>query len=48
MCGIFGLITKRNDIPVATIIREGLQRVGHLLNYQNHTLPDFQPMRVGF
>ncbi len=27
MCGIFGLITKRNDIPVATIIREGLQRL---------------------
>ncbi|MHA1871679.1 MAG: glutamine--fructose-6-phosphate transaminase (isomerizing) [Promethearchaeota archaeon] len=27
MCGIFGLITKDKDLPVAKIIREGLQRL---------------------
>ncbi|MBD3188798.1 glutamine--fructose-6-phosphate transaminase (isomerizing) [Candidatus Bathyarchaeota archaeon] len=27
MCGIFGLITKKQDVPVARLIREGLQRL---------------------
>ncbi|GAG06501.1 unnamed protein product, partial [marine sediment metagenome] len=27
MCGIFGLITKKTDVPVAKLIREGLQRL---------------------
>lgn len=27
MCGIFGLITNKKDIPVAQLIREGLQRL---------------------
>ncbi|MBD3352287.1 MAG: glutamine--fructose-6-phosphate transaminase (isomerizing) [Candidatus Lokiarchaeota archaeon] len=27
MCGIFGLITKKKDVPVAKLIREGLQRL---------------------
>jgi len=27
VCGIFGLITKRKDLPVAKLIREGLQRL---------------------
>ncbi len=27
MCGIFGLITKKQDVPVAKLIREGLQRL---------------------
>lgn len=27
MCGIFGMITKKKDVPVAKLIREGLQRL---------------------
>src|SRR6056297_2013222 len=27
MCGIFGLITNNEDVPVAKLIREGLQRL---------------------
>jgi glucosamine--fructose-6-phosphate aminotransferase (isomerizing) len=27
MCGIFGLITKKKDLPVAKLIREGLERL---------------------
>ena len=27
MCGIFGIITKRDDMPIAQLIREGLQRL---------------------
>jgi glutamine---fructose-6-phosphate transaminase (isomerizing) len=27
MCGIFGIMTKRTDIPIAKLIREGLQRL---------------------
>ena len=27
MCGIFGLITTKKDIPVAKLIREGLERL---------------------
>lgn len=27
MCGIFGMITNREDVPVAKLIREGLQRL---------------------
>ncbi len=27
MCGIFGLITNKTDVPVAKLIREGLQRL---------------------
>ncbi len=27
MCGIFGLISKRKDLPVAKLIREGLERM---------------------
>jgi glucosamine--fructose-6-phosphate aminotransferase (isomerizing) len=27
MCGIFGLITKKKDLPIAKLIREGLQRL---------------------
>ncbi len=27
MCGIFGIITVKKDLPIAKIIREGLQRL---------------------
>jgi glucosamine--fructose-6-phosphate aminotransferase (isomerizing) len=27
MCGIFGIITKKKDLPIARLIREGLQRL---------------------
>ena len=27
MCGIFGMITKKTDVPVAKLIREGLERL---------------------
>lgn len=27
MCGIFGLITNKTDIPVAKLIRQGLERL---------------------
>jgi glucosamine--fructose-6-phosphate aminotransferase (isomerizing) len=27
MCGIFGIMTKRDDMPIAQLIREGLQRL---------------------
>ena len=27
MCGIFGIMTKRDDMPIAQLIREGLQQL---------------------
>src|SRR4030042_1279916 len=27
MCGIFGIVTQSKDLPVAKVIREGLQRL---------------------